>query len=152
MLFRSRDLNLDIIPGAREYRMATDFNGEVKIAGRAAVDAGVALACEPNPLSVTGSRFDTSFNRLCTGHRSFATAGCTIMRVLARSATLRALDLEFHAATHLGDLACALAFGAGRAAAARFSFAGRADFLARYLETHHSATDGGPEVDSGCVF
>jgi hypothetical protein len=68
------------------------------------------------------------------------------MGLLTGPATLRALDLEFHAAAHLGDLSRALTLGAGSPTAGRSSFASRADLLARHLQAHHSTTDSGPEV------
>src|ERR1700722_11002779 len=132
--------------------MGIDLDDQVQVAGRSAVDAGIAFARQPNSLAIAGAGFDANLNRFGAAHCSFAIAGGTFVLELARAATPRARDLELHPSTHLGDLSRALTFRTGSAAAAGFSFAGGAGLLPYYLDTRHTAADRGPEIHRDLVF
>jgi len=87
-------LNLDIIPGTDDNRMAADLDRQVKIACRAAVDSALPLPASrilcpsrvPGLMRTSTSLYGTPF---------LHTAGRTVMGLLTRSATLRHSILNF---------------------------------------------------------
>ncbi len=126
---------------------------EKKIAGRAAVDAGVALALQADALAVARAWLDAKLDRLGAGDSALAVAGGAVVRDVAGAVAARAGDVELHAAAHLRHLAGAVALGALRAAAdVRLAVAGGAGLLAVDLDARLAAADGGPEIDGGLVL
>ena len=126
--------------------MAIDLDDEVKVAGGAAIDAGIALARQPDPLPIARTGLMRTSTVSVRRHRSLAVASRAFVLQLAGAATPRAGDLEFHASTHLGHLAGALTFRTGTAAGAGFSFTCGTGFLPHYLDTRHAAADRCPKI------
>src|SRR5271170_2327239 len=126
--------------------MRLDPDNHVEIAGRAAVRAGVALACEADALPIARSGLDAYFHRFGAAHRPLAVAGRADRKILARALATRTLHIEFHASAGLRNLSRAIALGT---LSWRFDVslpvAGCANILPRDVEPHHAAANGRPE-------
>ena len=65
---------MDVVAVAMEYRMISGANNYVKIAGCAALPAGVALAGNPYALSVARACLNANFERLGAAEHAFSVA------------------------------------------------------------------------------
>ena len=88
---------MDVVAGAGKNGVRAGADDQVKVAGRAAVESGVALAGEANALAVAGAGLDAEFEGLGAVDDAFAMAVGAGVLHFAAAATARALDVELHA-------------------------------------------------------
>src|SRR5258707_3654494 len=133
--------------------MLPGSDDDVKVPGWASVLPGIALAWNPDPLPVTGTRLNAHFEGFGPRHRALTVARWTDRYILARPVAPGTLHIELHAAAGLRDLPGSVAL---RTLARRFQEALpvtiRTDILARNIEAHDPAPDCRPERDVDLVL
>src|SRR6202140_5152130 len=148
-----RDSQIDVVSVAPEDRMLFSSDDRIKIARWAAVDPGIPLARNANPLSVTRASLDAHFERLRFRHRAFTMAGGTRRQILARPVASRTLHVELHPSAGLGDVSRSVAL---RTFAWRLQetlpVTVRANVLTGNIQAHHAAADRRPERDVYLIF
>src|SRR5262249_54578584 len=105
-----RNLNVNVIGNAPEYRMLTDADDDVEVSRGATVRPGIAFAWNADTLSVARAGFHTYLQRFGALNDSVAMTGRADALRLPRSTAARAGDVEFHTPAGLGHLAFASAF------------------------------------------
>src|ERR1700680_3449722 len=148
-----RDSQIDVIPVAPEDRMLFSSDDRIKIARWAAVDPGVALARNANPLPIARASLDTHFERLRFRHRAFTMAGGTRRQILARPVASRTLHVELHPSAGLGDVSRSVAL---RTFAWRLqetlAVTVRANILTGNIQAHYAAAARRPERNVDLIF
>src|SRR5271156_1011491 len=113
----------------------------------------MALPPQPYPLVVARPGLDPDLNHLGSRNRPLAMAIGACALQFAGAATARAGNFEFHAPTHLGNLAGALAFRTSApGASGRLSFAAGANFLPHHLQPRYAAANRTPEIHRDLVL
>src|SRR5206468_1037034 len=74
--FRSahRHSHINIITLTAKHRMLTGADDDVKIAGRAAAQSGIAFACQPDTLPIACTRLDAHLDWFGAVHHAFTVA------------------------------------------------------------------------------
>ena len=96
--------DLDVVAVAREERMLFDARGDVEVARRRALRAGVTLAGNTEPRSVLRAGGNVHRYGFRTRDAAIAMAGGAGILQLAFAAAARAGEIELHGAGHLRDL------------------------------------------------
>ena len=99
------------VPLAVEHGMVSRANNHKEIACRAAVGSSITFPRQTYALAIPSPCFDSDFQRFSVRDRAFAVAGGTHCEILAGTVAARALHVELHASTRLGNLARAVALG-----------------------------------------
>src|SRR5579862_3548915 len=134
-------------------RMIAGPDDGVEIARDAAVRSGVAFARQTDTLAIASARLNADFERFGVRHRAVAVTSRAGGQIFPSAVAARTLHVEFHASASLCDLAGAVAFGAlARGLDSSLPVAGGADVVARDVEAHDAATNGGPERDVDLIF
>ena len=120
-------------------------NLDDQVTGRPAAPPSVPalpLPAKPNPLAVARASLDAELQRFTLGNHTLAIAGGANILDLAGAVAAWALNVELHAAAHLGYLAGAVALRALDAATGgRLPLAGRAGLLPLNLQPSHTSAD-----------
>src|SRR5581483_8625158 len=147
------DCKVDVVGLAMKDRMLADTNDHVQIARGAAPSSGVAFSGQANALTIASAGLDAHFQRLGAADSAVAAAGRASRDVLACPIAAWAGHVELHAAAGLRDLAGAVALRTDAwLLKVALAVALRAGVLARDVEAHDAAANGGPERDIDLVL
>src|ERR1051326_2740206 len=126
------NFDFNIVSVAMEERMLLHPRGDIEIAGRRALGAGVAFARNSQPRSILRAGRDVDSHSLRARDTSIAVTGRARVLQLSFAAAARAGEVEFHGARHLRNRSGAAALRAGDGTAGRSAcpVARRADFVA----------------------
>src|SRR6266851_6424119 len=142
---RNSDINIIAVP--REHRMRPRLDNQEQVPRGPAIRAGIALARQPDPLSIPSPRLDPKLQLLLLRHHSRAITRRARVLYLARAAAPRALDIELHPPAHLRHLARAMALRTLHTPARRrLPLARRAHLLPLNLQPRHATPHRRPEV------
>ena len=149
----NRHGDVNVIAFAAKHRMLARAHDNVKIAGRAAMAAGIAFAGQAYALAIARSGLDAHGERLGATDHAFAVTDVADSSRMSGAAAARAGDVEFHAPGSLRHLSGAFAFRAdaggleiSRAAAVR------ANILAHNVQPQLGAANRLPESRIDLIF
>src|SRR4051812_2517860 len=109
---RDRELDLDVVTFAMEERVLLDARGNVQVARRRSVRAGVALAGDAEAGAVARAGGNPDFDLFGVGRATVAAAGRAGILEFAAAAALGTGQVEPHRAGHLGHVPGAFALRA----------------------------------------
>src|SRR5690242_606669 len=112
-------MDVNVVALAPEKRMRLDADGDVQVASRAAVPAGIALPCDSQPRAGLRARRNAHVHGFCFRKASVAVASGADVAKPAFPIATRTSEAEPHCAGHLGDVASSIALGTNGRRAAR---------------------------------